>query len=394
MLQSEKDDPVFFKSISIIGLGLIGGSLAKALRLRGFKGQLSGFDTNKDTLVLAKASGLFNHLDKQPLENAPLTDLIILAVPLGHLQSAMEAARILIQPGTVVMDVGSVKGTVHTLAETILKDTGAVFIGGHPMAGSERGGFNAGSPILFENAYFFLTPSNPSGPESKSEKFQDTLFDQTTNKAVEDLRHLILKLGALPVVTDPKSHDALAAKLSHLPHLAAAALVNVIASAMPVDQLKFAGGGFRDTTRIAMGDPALWRDIFIHNRTEVMESIDALMVSLSAFKEQLQNFEDPAIIHTLSEAQRLRSSLITRRPSEEVSLYPLRLELEDRPGILAEITRLLADHQLDIKDLALDHARENQRGAFTLSFSTSNDRSTAAALLKASGLALGTVDQD
>lgn len=382
MLPSESEDSEFFKRIAIIGLGLLGGSLAKSLRLKGYKDALYGYDTNQETLIQAKTSGLFTQLESAPASTSPKADLILIAVPLSQIQSAMKLALILVDPGTVIMDVGSVKGTVHAIAESLLEGTGAVFVGGHPMAGSERGGFNAGSPILFENAYFFLT-LDPQTPLS---------FE--LNKTIDRLKQFVFRLGALPVMTDPKAHDALAARLSHLPHLTAAALVNVFAATQPVDQLKFAGGGFRDTTRIAMGDPSLWTDIFLHNRAQVIESIDDFIHSLNAFKMQLLTLDDTELSTTLEDAKKMRFSLITRRPSEEVSLYPLRLELEDRPGILAEVTRLLADHQLDIKDLALDHARENQRGAFTLSFASDRDRNTASALLKASGLGLGTIDHD
>ena len=384
MRTSDSEEVPFFNSISIVGLGLIGGSMAKALRLKGFQGVLNGFDPDPQTLVQARQSGLFTMVDAIPQTDSSdeASELVVIAVPLGKVREAMVSALPLIGPGTVVMDVGSVKGTVHETAAEILTGTGALFVGGHPMAGSEKGGFNAGSPILFENAYFFLTP--------------DDHFEGLVRgvKPVDLLKQMILKLGALPVVTDPKSHDVLTARLSHLPHLTASILVEVFAASLPTDQLKFAGGGFRDSTRIAMGDPALWRDIFVHNRSEVISSIDTLVDGLMRFRKNLQDVEDQAIVETLGEAQRLRSGLITIRPSEEVSLYPLRLELEDRPGILAEVTKLLADHQLDIKDLALDHSRENQRGAFTLSFASNADRLTAASLLKASGIGIGVVDSD
>jgi prephenate dehydrogenase len=390
MRTSDNEEVPFFNSISIVGLGLIGGSLAKALRLKGYLGVLNGFDPDPQTLVQARQSGLFTMVAAAPSKNdagvedsgGTASELVIIAVPLGNVREAMVSSLPLIGPGTVVMDVGSVKGTVHEMAVEILTGTGAIFIGGHPMAGSEKGGFNAGSPILFENAYFFLTPDA---------NFKGLLRGV---QPVDLLKQMILKLGALPVITEPKAHDALTARLSHLPHLTASILVEVFAASLPTDQLKFAGGGFRDSTRIAMGDPALWRDIFVHNRSEVISSIDTLVDGLMRFKKNLQDVEDQAIVETLGEAQRLRSGLITIRPSEEVSLYPLRLELEDRPGILAEVTKLLADHQLDIKDLALDHSRENQRGAFTLSFASNADRLTAASLLKASGIGIGVVDSD
>lgn len=390
MRTSDNEEVPFFNSISIVGLGLIGGSLAKALRLKGYLGGLNGFDPDPQTLIQARQSGLFTTVAAVPTkfgaseENSggATSELVVIAVPLGKVREAMISALPLIGPGTVVMDVGSVKGTVHDTAVDVLTGTGAIFVGGHPMAGSEKGGFNAGSPILFENAYFFLTP--------------DAHFEGLVRgvQPVDLLKQMILKLGALPVITEPKAHDALTARLSHLPHLTASILVEVFAASLPTDQLKFAGGGFRDSTRIAMGDPALWRDIFVHNRSEVISSIDTLIDGLMRFRKNLQDVEDQAIVETLGEAQRLRSGLITIRPSEEVSLYPLRLELEDRPGILAEVTKLLADHQLDIKDLALDHSRENQRGAFTLSFASNADRLTAASLLKASGIGIGVVDSD
>lgn len=390
---SGSEEVPFFKSISIVGLGLIGGSLAKALRLKGYQGVLDGYDPNPQTLEQARQSGLFTALAASPGGSSAgaseaggsytkPSELVVIAVPLGKLREAMASAMPLIRPGTVVMDVGSVKGTVHETAVNVLAGSGAIFIGGHPMAGSEKGGFNAGSPILFENAYFFLTP--------------DPHFDEFVKgvPAVELLKQMVLTIGGLPVITDPKEHDALTARLSHLPHLTASILVEVFAASLPTEQLKFAGGGFRDTTRIAMGDPALWRDIFLHNRSEVISSIDTLVDGLMRFRKNLQDVEDQAIVETLGEAQRLRSGLITIRPSEEVSLYPLRLELEDRPGILAEVTTLLAKHQLDIKDLALDHSRENQRGAFTLSFASNADRLIAASLLKASGIGIGVIDSD
>jgi prephenate dehydrogenase len=390
---SGSEEVPFFNSISIVGLGLIGGSLAKALRLKGYQGILDGYEPNLQTLEQARQSGLFTALAASPgrsslgetevsgLATKP-AELVIIAVPLGKLREAMVSALPLIGPETVVMDVGSVKGTVHETAADVLAGSGAIFIGGHPMAGSEKGGFNAGSPILFENAYFFLTP--------------DPRLEGAVKgiPAVELLKQLVLTIGGLPVITDPKAHDALTARLSHLPHLTASILVEVFAASLPTEQLKFAGGGFRDSTRIAMGDPALWRDIFVHNRSEVISSIDTLVDGLMRFRKNLQDVEDEAIVETLGEAQRLRSGLITIRPSEEVSLYPLRLELEDRPGILAEVTTLLAEHQLDIKDLALDHSRENQRGAFTLSFASNADRLTAASLLKASGIGIGVIDSD
>lgn len=350
--------------------------MVKALRLRGYTGTVIGIDSDFETRKLAASSGLF----EQVLENGEAVlssvDLLILAVPLGRVREALKSASGMIGPKTLVTDAGSVKTTVHHMAESVL-DANTTFIGGHPMAGSDRSGFSSASPILFENAYYFLT-----------------LGANACESELLKLQALVKKLGAIPVVTTASEHDALAAKLSHLPHLTACALVNTFVQNLPVEALKYAGGGFRDTTRIAMGDPKLWRDIFTQNKQQLFVGIDGLIEELLKFKAMLSEEKSEEMVSHLNKTQKIRNGLTARRPREEASLYPLVLDVEDKPGILASVTGILAKNHLNIKDIALDHARESLPGALILSFASNAERAIAVQLVTDAKLCKIFIEQD
>ena len=374
--ESSMDEDGFFKSIAISGLGLIGGSIVKALRLKGYTGNIIGIDPDYETRKLAEASGLFEEVLENASEASNQAQLVILAVPLGRFTDALRDASHLIGPDTLVTDAGSVKSSVHHMIETAF-DKNISFIGGHPMAGSDRSGFSNASPILFENAYYFLT-----------------LGPHFLKNQLEKLQLLVKMMGAIPVMTTPAEHDALVVQLSHLPHLVACTLVSTFKQHHPEDSLKFAGGGFRDTTRIAMGDPGLWHDIFIQNKQQLSLGIDGLIDELLKFKSLLMKENHEGIKNNLLNTQKTRSSLATRRPSEESSLYPLILDVEDKPGVLATVTGLFAEQQLNIKDIALDHARERLPGALILSFASNAERTKAIALVKSAKLCEVYIEQD
>jgi len=292
--ESSMDEGGFFNSIAVTGLGLIGGSMVKALRLNGYTGSVIGIDPDSETRKLAEASGLFEKVLENASESSSQVDLLILAVPLGRFAEALSATSHLIGPDTLVTDAGSVKTTVHRMTEKIL-ESNISFIGGHPMAGSDQSGFSSASPILFENAYYFLTLGS---------HFQKT--------QLEKLQSLVKMIGAIPVMTTPAEHDVLVVQLSHLPHLAACALVSTFKEHHPEDFLKFAGSGFRDTTRIAMGEPELWHDIFIQNKQQLSIGIDGLIDELLKFKSLLVNENHEEIKNNLTRTQKTRSSLAAK----------------------------------------------------------------------------------
>lgn len=291
--ETTKDEGDFIRTIAITGLGLIGGSMVKALRLNGYTGSIIGIDPDLETRKLAKSSGLFDRVLARAAESTSQVELLILAVPLGRFAEALRTSLHLIGPDTLVTDAGSVKTSVHRMTEEVLESS-ISFIGGHPMAGSDQSGFSSASPILFENAYYFLT----LGPH-----YQKTQLDK--------LQSLVKMMGAIPVMTTPEAHDALAVQLSHLPHLAACALVSTFKQHHPEDFLKFAGGGFRDTTRIAMGEPELWQDIFIQNKDQLAIGIDGLINELLKFKSLLVKEHHEALKNNLISTQKTRLSLAT-----------------------------------------------------------------------------------
>lgn len=291
--ETTKDESDFFNSIAVTGLGLIGGSMVKALRLKGYTGSIIGIDSDLETRKLAEVSGLFDRVLESASESSDQVDLLVLAVPLGRFAEVLRNSSHLIGPDTLVTDVGSVKATVHRMTEEGLKSS-VSFIGGHPMAGSDRSGFSNASPILFENAYYFLS----LGPHCQ-------------NIQLEKLQSMVKIIGAIPVITTPEAHDALVVQLSHLPHLVACALVKTFKKNHPEDFLKFAGGGFRDTTRIAMGEPELWQGIFIQNKEQLAFGIDGLIEELLKFKSLLENEHQEALKSTLKDTQITRLGLAT-----------------------------------------------------------------------------------
>lgn len=281
-----------FQTVSIIGLGLIGGSFALALKKSGYKGTVIGYDAAQSNLADALAAKAIDvaaaSLDKSIIE----AGLIVLAVPLGAYPIIFrELAQVAKGRRFVLSDVGSVKTYVQHLAEELLPD-GAVFIGGHPMAGSERGGFAAARVELFQGACYFLTPVATQQQE-----------------LVQALKEMVERLGALPVVVSPEEHDRVVAKVSHVPHLLAALLAGSLSSS----EAPFVGSGFRDTTRIAAGNPHMWNDILMLNRGEILTVIESIESVLKSVKTTLHSEDPLGLTGFLQQAKNVRDGLPTGR---------------------------------------------------------------------------------
>ena len=259
-----------FNEIAIIGMGLMGGSVALRLKKLGYKGTIVASGSRPQTLAAALESKAVDRIESDLKKAVATADLVIVAAPVGYTGDIFKEIADTLKKGAIVTDVGSVKGYVLEMAKKFLPNA-VVFLGGHPMAGSEKSGFSAATPYLYENAYYFITPTA-----------------ETPIEAVDKLTNLIEQLGAYPVVTDPYEHDKLVAQISHLPQLMATALVNMLDEKdKGISYMPFAGGGFRDTTRIASSSPEMWRDIFTYNKKEVLNCVTQLEKSLNNFKEVL-----------------------------------------------------------------------------------------------------------
>jgi len=286
-----------FGTVAILGPGLIGGSLALALAERGLAKRLMIYARSPRALDEIRLASVDAELTGNPSEAVADADIVILCVPIEAMAGLTHEFREALKPGAFVTDVGSVKGSVVRDLEPLLENH-ALWIGSHPMAGSERNGFAAARADLFEGATVILTPTpqTPREAQRRGEKFWTAL-------------------GANLAILSPEKHDQMVAAISHIPHLIAAALVN---HAVTFGDLALAGGGFRDTTRIASGSPELWTEIFLANSEATSLQARHLIAQLIDLETALNNPDKAAaktlLLATLKAARDARSLLSAKRP--------------------------------------------------------------------------------
>lgn len=286
--------------ITIVGMGLIGGSLGMALVANGIGRQVWGVDIDHDSLEVAaqiKAGHEFTHDLLTGVDNA---DLVIIATPVGKTIEILQRIAGKLKPGCLVTDVGSVKATVVAAAQDILPQQ-VEFLGGHPMAGSEMAGIRGADAKLFAQAVYVITPT-----------------ENTSVQALKKLRLVMETLGAQVVVHSPEEHDLLVAGVSHLPHLVAVALVNTVRSLAEENPgaLGLAASGFRDTTRIAGSQSLIWRDIFLQNREATLTLLNRFKHAVSSLEEVVAA-EDSGGIELLLEQARITRQGISEKLSQE-----------------------------------------------------------------------------
>ena len=320
---------------NVIGLGLIGGSVALALTARGWR--VHGDDQDPERLAAARRRGAIAADTLDP--DAVIT---FVATPVAVIADAVKQA--LARTTGLVTDVGSVKGSV----------AGAVadprFCGGHPMAGSELDGLDGADGEMFEGAVWVLTPT------------ADTADDTFAGVA-----RVVSDLGAEVVALAPDRHDALVAVVSHVPHLAAAALMTVAdqRSEEHAALLRLAAGGFRDMTRIAAGHPAIWLDICAENRPAIVDALDALMARLGVLRQSVAEDERDALLAELSRAREARVNL-PGRVAQSAEMVEVRTAIPDRPGAAAGVFTLAAELGVNVTDFEVFHSAEGERGVLVL----------------------------
>jgi prephenate dehydrogenase len=357
------------RRITICGLGLIGGSLAMAWKRTRPELHLTAFD-RRDVLVKARELGVVDATSEDVAEAVAQADLVVLAAPLQGILYLIEEIGPHLQPGTRVTDVGGVKQPILAHAEALLPDT-VTFIGGHPMAGSERRGLANADPFLFENATYVLCPPR-------------TLTTQTLQTQHADFLELIRALGARILILDATRHDTIAAAVSHLPQLLAVLLVNTAAELSKGEDAFFrlAAGGFRDMTRIASSPFDLWRDVLFANEGPLLDALGHFAANLQRLRNRLIEEDAEALGEAFEQARQLRE----RIPRDSKGfLHPLAdvyVRIEDRPGALFRITQALYEAGLNIQDIELLKVREGTGGTFRLGFATEADADLACQVLR------------
>ncbi|HET7731715.1 MAG TPA: prephenate dehydrogenase/arogenate dehydrogenase family protein [Usitatibacter sp.] len=278
------------KRVTVVGVGLIGGSLAMALRRSGVASSVVGVDRDAQALERAVAMGVIDSAAASPAEGARGADLVVAAVPVRAMGSVLREAGRALEPGAAITDVGSTKGEVVRIAREELRGAFPRFVPGHPIAGRETSGVEASAADLFKGARIVLTPSAETAPD-----------------ALEIVRGCWEAAGGKVSVLDPATHDRIFAAVSHLPHLLSFALVSEIASRPDAAELLgFAAGGFRDFTRIAASSPEMWRDIALQNREALLAEIDRYGARLAVFRELVARGEGPGLERLMTEARNVR----------------------------------------------------------------------------------------
>ena len=285
-----------FQQVTIIGVGLLGGSLGLVLKEQGLAKTVVGIGRRQVNLELALQVGAIDRLASEPYEAVRDSDLIVLATPVDTYVSHVQRWGQHVPSGAIVSDVGSVKGQLVFDVEAALPPT-ACFVGAHPIAGKEKSGVAHATSKLFDGARCIVTPT-----------------PHTNADALTKIRSLWEKAGSTVLSMDPMVHDWVLGAVSHLPHIAAFSLMHALQELQEktpeaLSLLDFSGGGLRDTTRIAASSPEMWRDICLANRENLLIMVDQYITQLQAFKHLLNEQDGSGLTQNIEQAKKLREGL-------------------------------------------------------------------------------------
>jgi prephenate dehydrogenase len=365
--------------VAILGIGLFGGSLALGLKER-TNVHVIGFDRSKADLRYALSIGAVDEWTtslEQAVEDA---DIIIIALPVGKIkQTIAELSRLHLKPNCIVTDVGSTKSDIMS-AGRCLTEKGIAFIGGHPMAGSHQSGIQAARSLLFENAYYVLTPD-----------------PQTSLLEVQKLSQLLhVATRAELVLMEPRHHDRIVGAISHLPHIIAAGLVNVVGDYNEENEWfhRLAAGGFRDLTRIGASHPIMWRDILLSNRQELLRLMDDWMQKMQDIRDAIKNGQHQTIEDFFRRSRNLRQQLPDKKRVGILKpRYECFVDIPDQPGSIARVASLLGKENINISNLEVMENREEIPGVLRLSFKEEKDYVAAISVMRRNGLDVYSKDE-
>lgn len=354
-----------------IGLGLIGGSIARALKEHDHHIKIVAYDVNPDTLRLAKQEAVIDIAADTINESFSDCDYLFLCAPVQKNDDNLAAVKKVIGPRCLLTDVGSVKTTIHeAVREAGLEHC---FIGGHPMAGSERTGFINSKAALLENAYYILTPT-PSAPANR----------------LEEYRNLVAEMGAIPLILDFKKHDYVTAAISHLPHVIASSLVNLVRNSDSEDGIMklVAAGGFKDITRIASSSALMWQQICLTNTENISSLLQDYINSLNIIKSELDSGNETALYELFDSARIYRDSFINASSGPIKRSYSFNVDIADRAGALAHIATRLAKCGINIKNIGITHNRESEDGVLRIELYDEASMNAAISALEEVGYAV------
>lgn len=357
-------------NVLIIGLGLIGGSVALAIKKEHPQAILFGYDVNETELQLAK---MLKVIDEEAIDIssvAPVADLIVVATPVQSTEQILTLlSQCSLKKSVIITDVGSTKQSIMDSANRLFGDR-HTFIGGHPMAGSHKSGVRAAKVHLFENALYIFTKSH-----------------YVQEREIAILKKWLKGTKAQFLVIAPTEHDYVTGVVSHFPHIVAASLVRQADTARQGQDLvkRMAAGGFRDITRIASSSPEMWRDILLDNDKVMLELMENWINEMTMIKNLIQAKDVDKIESFFQTAKVYRDNLPADTKGALPSFYDLYVDVPDYPGVVSEITAYLAKEEISITNIRILETREEIYGVLVISFQTDEDRERADRCIRSNG---------
>lgn len=349
------------KNIGIIGLGLIGGSIAKALKE---KSQVHITATNRSlgSLTDAAADGVVDEYSQTDLSIFSQCDIIFICTSVDKIPDYVRKIIPYIKKDCIITDVGSTKKNIF---QKMLEFENINFIGGHPMAGSEMTGYKSAKSHLLENAYYILAPA----PQVSEDKI----------KSMEEIVQLI---GAIPVVLNPDIHDYTVAAVSHVPHIIASAIVNTVKELDDDDcnMHQLAAGGFKDITRIASSSPEVWDSICQDNSEKILSVLKIFRKNIETIEDMLSKGE--SIYDFFDTAREYRNTFVNKKVSMQGSIYKINVDMKDRPGEIGAVTIILSSQNINIKNINIINSRDYTEGALEILFNSQADKDKATSILE------------
>lgn len=340
-----------FQKIGFIGLGLIGGSIARTIKKKYPSVTLIATARHQDTITEAYEAGTISNARLLSLADFSDCDYIFLCTPVQQNLLYLEELRDIISPACIITDVGSVKTDIHQAVISLVMEEH--FIGGHPMCGSERTGFANATDHLLENAYYIITPTS-----------------RVEDSRVSDFKALVESLGSIPMILDYKKHDYATAAISHLPHIIASSLVNLVSDLDDDSQTMrtIAAGGFKDITRIASSSPEMWQNICLSNREQILRLMDAYIESLTDIRRMVFQEQAEDMMAFFQNSKDYRDSITAPASGPLAKSYIVYCDLVDEAGAIATLATIMASHNISIKNIGILHTREYEDGVLQIEF--------------------------
>lgn len=337
--------------VGFIGFGLIGGSIAKGIKRVKPDIKIMAYMRSREKLVQARQDGVIDVILDGVDRSLAECDIIFLCTPVEYNAKYLAEIRPYLKPGAILTDVGSTKTSIHeVVTELHMEDC---FIGGHPMAGSEKTGYEHATDHLLENAYYIITPTAASRKE-----------DIGRMVAVAET------IGSIPIVLDYREHDRIVAAISHLPHIIASSLVNLVKDSDNQEELmkRLAAGGFKDITRIASASPVMWEQICMANTGNIIRALEDYIASLTHTLEDLKRHDSDAVRQLFDTSRTYRNAISDIGKGSVAPDYSFTVDVVDEPGAISTLAVILSARGISISNIGINHNREHGEGALKITF--------------------------